>query len=129
MIKTFDPRHFERPFKKEKVKEDSNTIVYNKVYLGKYKGMVDAHLRLLYSDGMDINSRGGVYFYKGAFKEGFGIYEDVIRSPKRFKDELTKYFSRKLSESFGDYLDSLIINSNLPEKQRNAVQGLLDSRS
>ena len=128
MLRTFFPKPYRRPYRTEKQNEDDNTITLKKTYLGNYKGNVNTELELLYCDFLDAEGRGGTYFLDGDFKEGYGVCDGntVIQTPNEFKLQLTEYFSKRLSISFGEHLGNLILNSNLPTKQRDAVRGILE---
>jgi hypothetical protein len=125
-IRTFSPKPHERPYRQEKVSEGPDTITYRKVFLSDYLGNVDAELGLLWAGSADSMGRGAAYFLNGEFKDSCGASDDSrFKTPGEFKKYLTEYLINGSIRNFGTHLGVLIAASNLPEKQKNAVRGLI----
>ncbi len=121
-IRVYNPRAHNRPYRLEKDSENSDKIAYKKIFLSDYKGNVDANIYLRYLDWMDAESRHIAYFLGGKFKDAYNQHSNPIKNLEEFEKSLTDYFKTK--PAFGEHLKDLIINSNLPKKQRDAVKDL-----
>lgn len=123
-ITTFSPRPYERPYRQEKASEGPDTITYRKVFLSDYTGNVDAEFGILWEGSVDSMGRGAAYFLDGELKDSCGASDHRrFKTPEEFKRDLTEYFKGS-TQNFGKHLGNLIINSNLPDRQRNAVRAL-----
>ena len=119
----FSPKDYKRPYREERVSENSGTVTYKKVFLNSYTGKIDTELSLTYIGGMDYEGRHFADFLSGEFKVGYLLNGKFSKDVEEFRKSLTDYFEGVKPE-FGENLKNLIVNSNLPEKPRNSLRNL-----
>jgi len=92
----------------------------------KYGGNVDARFFVRYGGGLvDSEPRAIAYFLNGEMKEASDGFSKYMENPEEFKKHLTEYFET-VNQAVGKHLKDMIINSNLPQKQRDAVRSLME---
>lgn len=122
-ITAFDPKPYNRPYRTEKISEDEETVTSKKIFLSDYKGNIDTEFFVRYVGWLDTESRAFAYFLNGEMKEAYDSYGKQIENPEAFRKYLTEYF-KGVKPTVGKHLNELIINSNLPKKQKDAVRDL-----
>jgi len=128
-ISIFEPRPYERRYEKKLLKQDKDTITFKKEFLSDYEGDIDAELSLIYEDWLDWETRAIAYFLNGEMKDSYEVMSFTpsgkhYKTSKEFRDYLTDYF-KKYCPSFGEHLENFVMNSNLPQRQRDAIKGIL----
>jgi hypothetical protein len=121
-ITTFLPILYERRYTLKKVEETKESILFKKIYDSNYEGNLDAGFCLHLDDGFNEGNFHEAYFLKGEFKIG-RIPAGTANSLGEFKNALTQYFQMTIP-NLAEELEGLIFNSNLPQKQIEAVRDL-----